>query len=184
MMLVSFIMIIMVFSKGGVRPGLLLLGCQIIIMPVVIIAGPVIASALGLTGAVGAVAVTANAAAAGSSGRNEPAAIPYATPDVPAAAPTPAAGTIQLPAQLQALKDQIQTQQVVLQKLKTAGMTREAPSGYLVPDEKAEIAARKVVLQENLWREQAFKQIALLTQQSPEQVAAEFARLAAVAANR
>lgn len=186
MMLVSFIMIILVFSKGGVKPGLLLLACQIIIMPVVIIAGPVISSALGLTGAVGAVAVAANAVS--SSESEVPAALPYSAAGSPAAAtsvpPVATASTIQLPAELQALKEQIQMQQVVLQKLKNTGMTRETTGGYLVPNEKAEIAARKVVLQENLWREQVFKQIATLTQQSPEQVAAEFARLAAVAANR
>jgi uncharacterized protein YdbL (DUF1318 family) len=186
MMLVSFIMIIIVFSKGGVKPGLLLLGCQIIVMPVVVIAGPVISSALGLSGAVGAVAVAASAV--NSSGDRVPAAIPYPQAASPATAPaipvSTTAAAVQLPPELLKLKEQVQTQQMVLQKLKNTGMTKEVASGFLVPDEKAAISARKLVLQENLWREQVFKQIAVLTQQSPEQVAAEFARLAAVAANR
>jgi uncharacterized protein YdbL (DUF1318 family) len=183
MMLVSFIMIIMVFSMGGVKPGLLLLGCQIIIMPVLIITGPVISSALGLTGAAGAVAVAANIA--NSAGVETPSTIPYPVASTPISVPVPSPATaVQLPSELQALKEQIQTQQMVLQKLKNTGMTREAANGYLVPDEKAEIAVRKVVLQENLWREQVFKQIAELTHQSLEQVAAEFARLAAIASNR
>lgn len=183
MLLVSFIMIILVFSKGGVKPGLLLLFCQIIIMPVVVICGPVISSALGLTGAVAVAANTAD-----STGEVVPAAIPYqpegGADSSPAAAPTvPTLSPVLLPVELQMLKEQIQTQQPVLQKLKSEGVAREAATGYLVPDLKAEIAARKVVLQENLWREQVFKQIAALTHQSPEHVAAEFARLAA-AANR
>jgi uncharacterized protein YdbL (DUF1318 family) len=77
-----------------------------------------------------------------------------------------------------ALKDKIQTQQPLLFSLKKAGTAKEATTGYLVSDERADLTVRKAVQQENVWREQVFKQIAALTNQPLEAVAAEFARLA------
>lgn len=168
MMLTSFIMIVMVFSKGGVRHGLALLACQLVVMPIVIIIGPVVSSLLGLTGAAGAVvAVNSPSVPHEEAGNNAKAdSFPVSLP-------------MQLPRELVELKDRIQTQQPLLFSLKKTGAAKEATTGYLVSDERADLASRKVVQQENVWREQVFKQIASLTNQPPEAVAAEFARLAA-----
>ncbi len=178
MMLTSFIMIVMVFSKGGVRHGLALLACQLLVMPVLIFFGPFVSSFLGLTGIFGAAAGTAATVDALSSqrqvqvdGRRNEAAPPVTTAP---AAPLP----MRLPAELVALKEKIQMQQPLLFRLKKAGTAKEDTSGRLVSDERADLAARKAVQQENVWREQVFKQIAELTHQTPEAVAAEFARLA------
>jgi uncharacterized protein YdbL (DUF1318 family) len=183
MMLTSFIMIVMVFSKGGVRHGLALLACQLVVMPVVIIFGPVVSSLLGLTGAAGAVAATAATVDAVSS-QSLPEDDRSSSDIMPLSAPAmadmlPVSMPMQLPAELVQLKDIIQTHQPLLFSLKKAGTAKETTNGYMVSDERADLAARKAVQQENVWREQVFKQIAALTNQPPEAVAAEFARLAA-----
>jgi hypothetical protein len=181
LMLTSFIMIVIVFSKGGVRHGLALLACQLVIMPVMIFLGPVVSSFLGLTGAAGAVAATAVTLDSSSFPSLSQAQEPgtgievFPTPRSDSARPLP----LSLPTELMKLKDKIQTQQPVLFSLKKAGTVKEATTGYLVSDELADLASRKAVQQENVWREQVFKQIAALTNQPPESVAAEFARLAA-----
>ncbi len=184
MMLTSFIMIVMVFSKGGVRHGLALLACQLVVMPVVIFLGPFVSSALGLTGAVGAAAATAATVDALNSPRPPQRSAPADESPAPRAVPIgpveplPGSPPMQLPTELVELKNKIQTHQPLLFGLKKAGAAKEAISGYLVTDERADLTARKAVQQENVWREQVFKRIAALTNQQPEAVAAEFARLA------
>ena len=103
----------------------------------------------------------------------------HPSPATPAASPLSASLQVQLPAELIQLKEKIQTQQPLLFSLKKSGTAKEDATGYLVSNERADIAQRKAVQQENIWREQVFKQIAALTHQTPEAVAAEFARLAA-----
>lgn len=179
MMLTSFIMIVLVFSKGGVRHGLALLACQVLVMPVLIFFGPFVASFLGLTGAVGAVAATAATVDAVSSPSMAQGDGGMTALIPPAEEPLAAGLPVRLPVELVALKEKIQTQQPLLFSLKKAGTAIEAATGYLVSNERADIAQRKAVQQENVWREQVFKQIAELTHQTPEAVAAEFARLAA-----
>ena len=175
-MLTSFIMIVMVFSKGGVRHGLALLACQLVVMPVLIFFGPFVSSLLGLTAAAvgtGATIEALNSSSLAQINDSQTAVTP------PAATPKASSLPVQLPVELVALKEKIQIQQPLLFNLKKAGTVKEAATGYLVSDERADIPARKAVQQENVWRKQVFKQIATLTHKTLEEVEAEFSRLAA-----
>lgn len=183
MLLVSFIMIVMVFAKGGVAHGLALLACQIIVMPVVVLFGPFISSALGFVGTaagVGAAIESSSTSAVVPSNRDEAytpsqessTEIPVSTD----AAPSP---SIPLSGDLRELKAKLLDQRHAVTSWLGSGKASETPSGFLKSGNSLDVESRKMLQQQNLWREQAFARIADLTGKSPEEVAKAFARLAA-----
>lgn len=182
MLLVSFIMIVLVFAKGGVAHGLALLACQILVMPLIVIFGPFISSALGLVGA----AAGAGAAIESSSDAADSYPSEY-EPNIPAGDTGSRAPTIpdevgrqpfDLPDDLEALRAKILEQQHSVTEWVRSGLAVETPSGFLKSGDTADVEVRRSVQQQNLWREQAFGRIADLTGQSPEEVAQAYARMA------
>lgn len=171
MMLIAFIMTILVFSKGGVGHGLALLGCQLIVMPLVVILGPFISSAFGFAGTVAGVGAALDGSPSPTRGLTyDPA--PPPVPSTPVEVSPP-----RLPAELESLKvKMLGGQSRVLSWLSTGGAI-ETPSGYLKPGESLDIESRKLLQQQNLWREQTFARIAEITGSRPEQVARSYARL-------
>jgi len=172
MMLIVFIMTILVFSKGGVGHGLALLACQLIVMPLVVILGPIISSALGIVGTAAGVgaALEESSTPPPRESTYDPVSLPL--PSAPVEAPTP-----QLPSELESLKmNMLGGQSRVLSWLDTGGAV-ETPSGFLKPGDLLDIDSRKLLQQQNLWREQAFARIAEITGTTPEEVARSYARL-------
>lgn len=178
MLLISFIIIVLVFVKGGVAHGLALLACQILVMPLIVIFGPFISSALGLVGTVAGVgaafestSISTDALPAGQDayvpGGGETAS-PNKTDYQPAS----------LPSDLQDLKVKLIEQQHSVTTWVRAGLAIETPSGFLKSGDSADVETRKSVQQQNLWRERVFARIADLTGKSPEEIAKTYARLA------
>ena len=182
MLLISFIMIILVFVKGGVAHGLALLACQILVMPLIVIFGPFISSALGLVGTAAGVGAALESTStstdalptgqdtympAGTSGGGE-----TASPDQ-ASHPS-----VSLPTDLQELKAKLLEQQYSVTTWVRTGLAIETPSGFLKSGDSADVETRKSVQQQNLWRERVFARIADLTGKSPEEIAQTYARLA------
>lgn len=183
MLLVSFVMIILVFSKGGVAHGLALLACQIIVMPVVVLFGPFISSALGLVGTaagVGAVIESSSPSADIQSNHND-SYVPSqdSRTEIPVPSEASAPPPIPLPGDLQDLKAKLLEHQHAVTSLLGSGAASETPSGFLKSGDSLDVDSRKMLQQQNLWREQAFARIADLTGNSPEAVAKAYARLAA-----
>jgi uncharacterized protein YdbL (DUF1318 family) len=182
MLLISFILIVLVFVKGGGAHGLALLACQIIVMPIIVIFGPMVTSALGLLGAAAGVGASLESASittaslpsdydtyippsdSVSHGSSEPVA-PFRQP-------------VALPPELHELKSKLNDQQQAVSIWIRTGMASETASGFLKSGESADIETRKSVQQQNLWREQVFARIAELTGQSTDEVAKTYARLA------
>ena len=174
MMLVSFIMTVIVFSKGGVGHGLALLGCQLVVMPLVVILGPFISSALGFAGTVAGVG-----AALDQSSR--PILQPSNPPVSPPVSSSPNGAPLsipKLPIELESLKmKMLGHNSMILSWLNSGGAT-ETPSGFLKPGDLLDMGNRKVLQQQNLWREEAFARIAQMTGTTSEEVAQSYARLA------
>jgi uncharacterized protein YdbL (DUF1318 family) len=181
MLLVSFVMIILVFANGGVAHGLALLACQIVVMPLIVIFGPFISSALGFAGV---------ASSVGASG-GQPASPPYvavpAPQTLPASPPSesamplaesPVTATTVLPEDLRVLKSLLQDQQPAVTAWLSKGLAAETTTGYLKAGDAADVDSRRAIQQQNVWRENAFERIANLTGKSPEEVARTYARLA------
>jgi len=178
MLLISFIMIILVFTKGGVAHGLALLVCQIIVMPLVLIFGPFISSALGLAGVV---SMADSSSKPSSSSVNRPATVPQPLPPVVNTPADPAGQVPQgpiLPDDLRELKEKLLQQQPSVTNWLSNGLAMETASGYLKTGDSADVDSRRAVQQQNVWREKVFEKIANLTGKSPEEVAQTYARLA------
>jgi hypothetical protein len=178
MLLISFIMIILVFTRGGVAHGLALLVCQIIVMPLVLIFGPFISSALGLAG-------VASMAESSSTPSSSSARFLTAAPQtLPPTANTPAEHTGPVPQvpiltdDLRELKEKLLQQQPSVTNWLSNGLAMETASGYLKTGDSADVDSRRAVQQQNVWREKVFERIANLTGKSPEEVAQTYARLA------
>ncbi|MCB1129565.1 MAG: DUF1318 domain-containing protein [Verrucomicrobiae bacterium] len=182
MMLISFIMIILVFVKGGVAHGLALLACQIIVMPVIVIFGPMITSAFGLFGT--AAGVGAALESTSNATNNIPSSYDTHVPSTGSSseevAPPVDSGSapIPLPADLMELKARLLEQQHSVSTWVRTGLAVETPSGFLKSGDSADIETRKSVQQQNLWREQVFARIAEMTGMSSEEVAQAYVRLA------
>ncbi len=176
MLLISFIMIILVFINGGVGHGLALLGCQIFIMPLIVVFGPLISSALGLAGA--AVAIES----ASTPGDFLPADDNDMLPDNAGSgednATSSASQPLRLPADLESLKARILEQQPSISTWVRTGLAVETPSGFLKSGDSADLPTRRSLQQQNLWRGQVFDSIAVLTGTSREEVAKVYVRLA------
>jgi len=182
MLLISFIMIILVFVKGGVAHGLALLACQILVMPLIVIFGPFISSALGLIGtaaSVGATLESASTAADNLPVSHDTYARSSRSGDGEAASPNDSGlHTFSLPADLEALKAKLLEQQHSVSTWVRTGLAVETPSGFLKSGDSADVETRRAVQQQNLWREQVFARIADLTGKSREEVAQGYIRLA------
>ena len=76
------------------------------------------------------------------------------------------------------LKANIQGQAESVSTLKTAQLASEGVHGYLLAKETVSIEQRRIVQQENVWREQMFALIAKRAGQTREQVGTAFAKLA------
>ncbi len=183
MLLVSFIMIILVFSKGGVAHGLALLACQIVVMPLIVIFGPFISSAIGLVGTVSAIE---GAGQLPVPPVRVPTYVPQASPSAitPPSEPvsprteSPIAASLVLPESLRVLKSLLHDQQPSVTAWLSKGLALETATGYLKPGDSADIDSRRAIQQQNVWREKTFEQIATLTGKSPDEVAKTYARLA------
>jgi hypothetical protein len=166
---VSFIMIVLVFAKGGTRHGLVLLACQVIVMPIFVLFGPMVSSIFGLAGGAAAVASTAESQTASPSS-SDPA--PVSAPV--RQDPLPAPG---LPPELESLKEKVRAGRVETLDWLRKGYARETPIGMLAPtsvDMPLEI--RKAIQQENVWRSEIFKHIAEITGSTSDEVGRSFAR--------
>jgi hypothetical protein len=62
--------------------------------------------------------------------------------------------------------------------LKSLQLATEGVQGYLVGSDLLDLEQRRLVQQENVWREQLFELIGKRTGHSPEQIAAIFADMA------
>ena len=176
-------MIILVFVKGGVAHGLALLACQILIMPLIVIFGPLITSALGLVGTAAGVGAALESASTTAdtlpSGHNTN--VPSSNSGGVEAASPNAAGhhqSLGLPDDLEALKTKLLEQQHSVSTWVRTGLAVETPSGFLKSGDSADVETRRAVQQQNLWREQVFARIADLTGKSREEVALAYVRLA------
>ncbi|MEO8615469.1 MAG: hypothetical protein ABI600_10030 [Luteolibacter sp.] len=173
MMLVAFIMTVMVFSKGGVGHGLALLSCQLIVMPIVVILGPFISSALGFAGTAVGVGVALDESKRPMTG---PSTLPYPAPA--SSAPIESPPSIpKLPMELESLKTKMLEHQSMVLSWLNSGSATETPTGFLKPGDSLDIENRKILQQQNLWREQAFARIGEITGTTPEEVAKSYARL-------
>jgi uncharacterized protein YdbL (DUF1318 family) len=83
-------------------------------------------------------------------------------------------------AQYNDLKAKLQGQADTLQLMKVAGTVHEGELGYLVGDERSllPLEQRRIVQQENFWREQIFDILGQHSGHSKEEVANIFAELA------
>lgn len=183
MLLISFIMIVLVFVKGGVAHGLVLLACQIFVMPLIVIFGPFMSSALGLVGT----AAGMGAAVESSSSTADTIPSSYDTNSPSGGSSRDETGSpvgadrqpITLPADLNELKARLLEQQHSVSTWVRTGLAAETSSGFLKSGDSADIETRRSVQQQNLWREQVFARIAEMTGQSSEEVAKAYTRLAA-----
>lgn len=182
MLLISFILIVLVFVKGGVAHGFALLACQIIVMPIIVIFGPMVTSALGLMGVAAGVGATLENPSIPTGGMpsgydiyvsssdsgSQEASEPVESPQQP----------FILPPELKDLKSKLHEQQHAVSTWVRTGIAAETSTGFLKSGDSAGIETRKLVQQQNLWREQVFYRIAALTGQSTQEVAETYARLA------
>lgn len=170
---ITLIMGIIVLSRGGTLPGLFILLTSLIAAPIFIVVAPFVSSLLGLGGA----AVALSSAESTSSTASH-----YAPPAVatPLATARSRGRTAKTPrsAEYDKLKDQLQAQIEPLTILKSRELVKEGERGYLVGTDRLSIDQRRLVQQENVWREEMFDLIGQQTGQSREAVAATFARLA------
>lgn len=180
---IAFVMIILVFAKGGVAHGLALLACQLVVMPLIVIFGPFISSAIGLVGAAASIdATSALPTQPPDSSSNLPVNLP-ANPIIPSevtppAAKLPTSESAELPEDLRVLKSLLRDQQPAVTAWLSKGLAVETPTGFLKAGDSADVDSRRAVQQQNLWREKAFDRIASLTGKSPDEVARTYARLA------
>lgn len=184
MLFISFVMIILVFAKGGVAHGLALLACQIFVMPLIVIFGPFISSALGLAGTAAGVGVALDESApltSDSSTASGDSYVPSVVPhqEIPPLSPDTTPSPVSLPPDLQELKGKLLDQQHSVSTWVREGIAIETPSGFLKSGDSTDIDTRRSLQQQNLWREQAFGRIAELTGKTPEEVAKTYSRLAA-----
>lgn len=187
MLLVSFIMMVLVLVHGGVAHGLVLLACQIIVMPFIVFFGPIISSTLGFIGAAaGAGAALSSSLESASSAVSTVSEIASAPTHSHVGGPSPAAPvqeiqlpSVSLPADLLAWKNQLERQQDSIASWLGNGLASETPSGFLKSGDSMDVEARKSLQEENLLREKIFSKIAELTGNSPAEVARTYARLAA-----
>ncbi len=168
---ITLIMGIIVLSRGGTLPGLFILLCSLIAAPMFIVVAPFVSSLLGLGG---------TAAALSSAERDSRTNSHYS---VSATIPPPATssslgGKIPRSPEYDTLRNQIQAQIEPIGILKSRGLVKEGKSGYLVDTELLSIDQRRLVQQENVWREKMFELIGREAGQSGEAVAAAFARMA------
>lgn len=182
MLLISFIMIILVFVKGGVAHGLALLACQILVMPLIVIFGPFISSAFGLVGtAAGVGAALENTSTVADTLPNSQ---DTYVPTVDSGSGETASSDegsqqpVSLPADLRELKAKLLEQQHSVSTWVRTGLAIETPTGFLKSGESTDVETRRSVQQQNLWREQVFARIADLTGKSREEVAQAYVRLA------
>jgi hypothetical protein len=151
-------------------------------MPLIVIFGPFISSALGLVGTAAVVGAALESTStstdalptgqdtyvpAGTYGGGE-----TASPDKASHQP------VSLPADLQELKAKLLEQQYSVTTWVRTGLAIETPSGFLKSGDSADVETRKSVQQQNLWRERVFARIADLTGKSPDVIAQTYARLA------
>lgn len=170
---ITLIMGIIVLSRGGTLPGLFILLTSLIAAPIFIVVAPFVSSLLGLGG--GAVALSSVEA----NSRNERQYSASAMTPPPATARlNNRSGKVPRGADYDKLKDQLQAQIEPLAILKSRELVKEGERGYLVGTDRLSIEQRRLVQQENVWRESMFELIAQQAGQSREAVAATFARLA------
>jgi uncharacterized protein YdbL (DUF1318 family) len=168
---ITLIMGIIVLSRGGTVPGLCILLSSLIAAPIFIIVAPFVSSLLGLGG---------TAAALSSSERDSRTNSQYSVSATIPPRPTSNSlgGKIPRSPEYDTLKNQLQAQIEPVGVLKSRGLVKEGKSGYLVDTELLSIDQRRLVQQENIWREKMFALIGREAGQSGEAVAAVFARMA------
>jgi hypothetical protein len=168
---ITLVMGIIVLSRGGTLPGVFILLTSLIVAPVFIVVAPFVSSLLGLGG---------TAAALSSVETHSRSEREYSAPTPPSTVvrPNSRAGNVPRSAEYDKLKDQLQAQIEPLTILKSRELVKEGERGYLVGTDRLSIDQRRLVQQENVWREKMFELIGQQTRQSRETVAATFARLA------
>jgi hypothetical protein len=177
MLLVSFILIVLVFVKGGTSHGLALLACQVLVMPLLVAFGPFISSALGIASGAAALGGTAAAVASlDTPNLTTPTSIPNkSTPRTPSESKS-----FQLPPQLLDLKTKLTHQRPQVTRWLIGKLAEETELGYLRPvvDANLDLETRRAIQQENVWRKEAFAFISEISRKPLEEVAATYARLA------
>jgi uncharacterized protein YdbL (DUF1318 family) len=172
---IVLVMGIIVLARGGTLPGVFILLAALIFAPIFVFVAPFVSSLLGLGGGITALG-TLNAASQAhivTTAANVPA--PPQTSETPGGLPADesAEGSEygQLKAQVQGQSDQIEA-------LKSSKLATEGVNGYLIGDEHLDIAQRRLVQQENVWREKIFDLIGQRTGHTREEVATVFASMA------
>jgi len=170
------VMGIIVLARGGTLPGVFILLTALIFAPIFVFVAPFVSSLLGIGGGVAAVG-TANAVSSQAHIVSPAANVPTA----PQTSETP----VSLPADDSAegreygqLKAQVQGQSDQVEALKSGRLATEGVNGYLVGDERLDIAQRRLVQQENVWREKIFDLIGQRTGHTREEIATVFANMA------
>lgn len=166
---------IIILTRGGTLPGVCILLTSLIAAPIFVAVAPFVSSLLGVAGA-GAALSTAD---------NKPA-TRYTETISDRTTPSPRANETRerVPQEpdYESLRDQLQHQLEPIANLKAKQLVSEGDRGFLVGTDQLTLEQRRIVQQENVWREKMFELIAKRTSQPVEVVAGTFARLAGASA--
>lgn len=153
---VAFILTVYVLARGGMVQGMALMACHVLVMPLVVAFGPL------------AIPVAAASSADDSS-------------SVPPAIDSQCESSSRLSPKLLELKEKLSQHRSEVTRWLAENLAVEKDNGYLSTNSEKDIdiQTRRAIQQENLWREEAFKEISRISGRPIGEIAATYARLAA-----
>jgi hypothetical protein len=171
---ISLVMGSTILARGKIVPGLFILFTSLTLAPFVVVLAPIVSSLLGSSRMVPGIRDPAEAVS-----RTDNETVVVTSTDQPAEShPKPLNEEALQNGEYEQLKSEIRGQMEQVAALKSIQGLAEGVRGYLESDERLDIGQRRLVQQENFWRERLFALIGQRTGHSPKEIAVLFASMA------